>query len=176
MASKKQSDAAKKNIKKAQQAWKKMTSRQHSLAQPQGKSRKRPGEVGEGMYFRVVVRPKSEFVTFRNHDVGRKGGALQRLAGKRQSGSWDTQAWLINKKSAHIQGDILVADSHDVQDLLDTLGSKPVHVKGDIFKAKDRPNIPEKEKPTLAQRKARLENIEKAQHARWRSGMSSHQV
>lgn len=43
-----------------------------------------------------------------------------------------------------------------------------MHVKGDVFEAKDRPNIPERKKPTAAQTKARLENIKKAQEARRR--------
>src|SRR5205809_957840 len=83
--------SAKKNIKKAQKAWKNMSSRQHALAQPEGRARKRPG-AGGGEFFRIEVRPKSEFVTFRTQDVGDKGG-IERLAGKRSSGSWDTATW-----------------------------------------------------------------------------------
>jgi hypothetical protein len=49
--------------------------------------------------------------------------------------------------------------------LIQKLGSKPKHVKGDIFEAKDRPNVPEKKKPTEAQRKAWMANIKKAQLA-----------
>jgi len=37
-----------------------------------------------------------------------------------------------------------------------------MHIKGDIFKAQDRPNIPESKKPTEAQKRARMENIKKA--------------
>lgn len=129
--------------------------------------RKKPGTGGEGEFYRVEVRPKGEFVTFRYDDVGEKHGDLERLAGKRTSGSWDTQAWLINKHSAHIEGETLVPDTNDVRELLETLGSKPKYVKGDVFTAKDRPNIPEKDKPTKAQKRAREENIEKAQQARW---------
>jgi hypothetical protein len=166
MATKKQTEAAKKNIKKAQEKWQSMTPRQHSLAQPQGRGRAKPGTKGEGNWFRIIVRPKENFVTFRYHDVGEKDGDLERLAGKRSSGSWATQAWLVNKHSAHLEGDMLVPDTKDTRDLFDKLGSKPTHLKGDIFKAKDRPNIPEKAKPTAAQKKARHENIEKAQAAR----------
>jgi hypothetical protein len=39
-------------------------------------------------------------------------------------------------------------------------------VKGDIFEAKDRLNVPESKKPTQAQQRARLENVKKAQQAR----------
>jgi hypothetical protein len=60
----------------------------------------------------------------------------------------------------------LVADTKDAKDLLKKLGSKPVHLSGDRFKAKDRPNVPEGAKPTPAQTRARRENIKKAQSAR----------
>lgn len=164
MATPKQREAAKVNIKKAQEKWKSMSSRQHSLAQPEGRKRAKPGTQGEGDYYRVVVRPKEDFVTFRNQDVGKPGG-LQRVAGKRSSGSWSTQAWLISKDDAHMEHDELIPDSEDAKDLLAKLSSKPVHEKGDIFSAKDRRNIPEKEKPTAAQKHARATNIKKAQDA-----------
>ncbi len=165
MTSKKQKEAAKENIKKAQQRWQEMTPREHALAQPEGRKRAKPGTKGEGDYFRIVVRPKEEFATFRYQDVGEKGHIL-RLAGKRSSGSWDTQAWLISKDDAHLDGATLVADTDDAIKLIDTLGTKPKHVMGDVFEAKDRPNVPESKKPTEAQQRARRENIKKAQQAR----------
>jgi hypothetical protein len=60
----------------------------------------------------------------------------------------------------------LKAGDKDVQEVLDQLGSKPKHVKGDIFEARPRKNVPEKDKPTKAQQRARKENIKKAQKAR----------
>jgi len=166
MATSKQTTAAKRNIAKAQATWKSMTHRQHALAQPQGRNRAKPGTKGGGDFYRIVVRPKEEFVTFRVQDVG-EAGHLERLAGKRSSGSWSTQAWLVSKDDAHIAGDTLVADSTDARNLFAKLGSEPTHVKGDIFKAKDRHNVPEREKPTAAQKAARSANIKKAQAARW---------
>jgi hypothetical protein len=163
MASTEQKEAAKKNIKKAQAAWQTMSHRQHAIAQPEGRTRAKPGTKGEGNYYRLVVRPKEEFTTFRYHDVGEPGG-IQRLAGKRASGSWADQAWLIGKDMAHIEGDTLVADASDAQEILDKIG--PVkHLKGDIFQGHPRRNVPEKEKPTPAQRRAQMENIRKAQKA-----------
>ncbi len=161
----KQKKAAQENIKKAQQRWQEMTPRQRALAQPEGRKRAKPGTKGEGDYFRIVLRPTAEFTTFRYHDVGEKGHIL-RLAGKRSSGSWDTQTWLISKSDAHMEGDTLIADTEDARKLIESLGSKPKHVKGDVFEAKDRPNVPERNKPTEAQQQARLENIKKAQQAR----------
>ncbi len=159
---------AKKNIKKAQKKWQDMSPREHSLAQPEGRERAKPGTKGEGDYFRIVVRSKDEFVTFRNQDIG-EPGHIQRLAGKRSSGSWDTQAWLISKEDAHIEGNRLIPDTDDAREVIEKLGSEPKHIKADIFEAKDRPNVPESEKPTPAQQRARMENIEKAQQARRKS-------
>lgn len=167
MASMMQQEAARRNIERAQEKWRSMPHRQRALAQPQGRARKKPGTTGEGKYYRVVVRPKEDFVTFRIHDVGRKGHS-QRLSGRRRSGSWATQAWLINKNDAQIIDGKLVADDSSARKILSKLSTSPHHVKGDIFEARDRRNIPEREKPTRVQRKAQRENIKKAQRARWK--------
>ena len=137
-----------------------------SSEKPQRKRRAKPGSMGEGDYYRIELRPSSDFTFFRNHDVGDKGH-LMRVAGKCTSGPWDTVAWLVSKEDAHIEGETLIGDSKDAKQLIESLGSKPKHVRGDIFEAKDRPNIPEKKKPTEAQKKAWAENIKKAQAARW---------
>lgn len=137
-----------------------------SSEKPVRKRRAKPGSTGEGDYYRIELRPSSDFTFFRNHDVGDKGHLI-RVAGKRSSGSWDTVAWLVSKEDAHIEGEALVGDSEDAKQLIESLGSKPKHVKGDIFEAKDKPNVPEKKKPTEAQKKAWAENIKKAQAARW---------
>jgi hypothetical protein len=165
MATEKQRAAARRNIKKAQVAWRAMSHTQRARAQPQGRGRTKPGATGEGEFYRIVVRPKEEFVTFRTQDVGGPGH-IERVAGKRRSGSWDTQTWLVSKQDAHREGDRLVPDTADARKLFAKLGSEPRHVKGDIFKAKDRPNVPEREKPTPAQQRARTQNIKKAQAAR----------
>jgi hypothetical protein len=165
MATAKQKEAARKNIKKAQKAWKSMSSRAHSRAQPEGKRRAKPDSTGEGEYYHIEVRPKEEFVSFRTHDIGEKGG-IQRVGGRRKSGSWDDQKWLISKEHAHVENGKLVPDTEDAREVLEELGSKPVHVSGDRFKAKPRPNVPEKDKPTPAQRRAQKSNIKKAQAAR----------
>ena len=165
MATERQRQAAKKNIKKAQARWRTMSSRQHSLAQPEGRTRKKPGSTGKGEYYHVEVRPKSGFVSFRTQDMGKRSH-IQRVAGKRSNGSWDTVMWLIGKEDAHVQNGKLVADTKDAKDVLEQLGAKPVHVRGDRFEAKPRPNVPEHAKPTPAQQRARRENIKKAQAAR----------
>ncbi len=164
MPSIQQSSTVKRNSKNASAAWQSMTPRQRTARQPQGNTRKKPGTTGEGDYYRIIVRQKNQFTMFRYHDVGKKSH-IQRLSGKRPSGSWGTQAWLIHKTDAHRTNGSLVPDSSDAKRVLQTLGSKPKHVKGDIFQAKDRPNVPERSKPTHAQRKARMENIRKAHAA-----------
>jgi hypothetical protein len=165
MATERQRQAARKNIKKAQAKWQSMSSRDHSRSQPEGRGRQKPASTGKGNYYHIEVRPKGEFTTFRTQDVGGEGH-LQRVAGKRESGSWATTKWLISKQDAHVEGDKLVGDTKDAKDLLKKLRTTPVHVSGDRFEAKGRRNVPERSKPTTAQRRARRQNIKKAQSAR----------
>ncbi len=129
--------------------------------------RKKPGMGGKGKFYRVVVRDKSDFVMFRVHDVGERGH-VERLAGKRANGRWATVTWLIDKNDAHVFNGILVGDTEDVRDVLGKLRRKPKHLKGDIFEAGPRVNVPERLKPTSAMRKAQSKNIKKAQMARWK--------
>ena len=167
MATAKQKEAARKNIKKAQEAWQEMSPEERAAAQPEGRGREKPGATGEGEFYHIEVRPKSEFKTFRTQDVGEKGG-IERVAGQRESGSWDTQKWLISKEHAHVENGRLVADTADAREVLRELGSAPEHIEGDRFRAKPRVDVPESEKPTPAQQKAQAENIKKAQAARRR--------
>ena len=165
MVTEKQRQAAKKNIKKAQAKWRSMSSSAHSKSQPEGRGRQKPASTGEGNYYHVEVRPQDDFTTFRTQDVGGPGH-IQRVAGKRESGSWATVKWLIGKEDAHVENGKLVGDTKDAKDLLKKLGSQPVHKSGDRFEAKDRRNVPERSKPTAAQTRARRQNIKKAQAAR----------
>lgn len=117
-------------------------------------------------FYRIIVRPKGEFTSFRNQDVGKKGG-LERLAGHRRSGSWDTTAWLVSKDDAHVRGGkLIITDPKIKLAIAKGTSGAIVHVKDDIFHAHPRKNIPEKSKPTLAMRKAEAKNIKKAQAAR----------
>ena len=130
-----------------------------------GSRRQKPGSGGQGNYYHVEVRDRGDFETFRTQDVG-DAGHLQRVGGKRASGSWATVKWLISKEDAHVENGKLVGDTKDAKDLIKKLGTQPVHLTGDRFKAKDRPDVPEKSKPTAAQTRARRQNIKKAQTAR----------
>ncbi|HEY6023910.1 MAG TPA: hypothetical protein VIV34_06990 [Pseudolabrys sp.] len=131
-----------------------------------GKTRRRakPGARGGGRFFHIELRPSRDFVAFRVQDVGAPGG-VERVAGLRANGSWDTAKWLVEKTHAHVEGDHLVADTAEARKVLRTLGSTPVQVSGDRFRAKPRRDIPESEKPTPAMRRAQLANIKKAQAA-----------
>jgi len=165
MTTTKRTLAVKQNVKKAQAVWQRMSSNARSEAQPKGRKRMKPGATGKGDYYHIAVRPKEKFITFRTQDVGKKGG-IERVAGRRPSGSWDDQTWLISKDQAHVQDSKLVPDSEDAREVLERLGSEPVHLQGDRFSAKPRPNVLEHEKPTPAQRRAQQHNIKKAQAAR----------
>ncbi|MBI4044983.1 MAG: hypothetical protein HY392_04715 [Candidatus Diapherotrites archaeon] len=155
-------------LKKARRAWQSMTHEERARAQPEGRYRKKPGTTWKGKYFRVRVRPTGDFSSFRAHDVGRKGHIL-RIAGRRPSGSWDTQSWLISKNDAHRAGDTLVGDSPSARKVLESLPGKETRLKGDVFEGKPRRDIPEREKPTPAQQRAQRRNIKKAQKARHKS-------
>ncbi|HSP48632.1 MAG TPA: hypothetical protein VLN61_00315 [Pseudolabrys sp.] len=126
--------------------------------------RAKPGARGRGGFFHIQVRAKSDFVSFRNQDVGGRGG-IERVAGRRANGSWDTQKWLIGKSEAHRAGKRLAPDTVAARKVLSQLGSVPRHLGGDRFIAKPRRKIPAREKPTLAMRRAQLANIKKAQTA-----------
>jgi hypothetical protein len=135
-------------------------------------TRQKPGSTGEGNYYHVEVLPKSGFVTFRTQDVG-KQGHIQRVAGKRSNGSWETVKWLIGKSDAHVQGNRLIPDTKGAKDVIKDLGKQPVHVRGDRFEAKTSSVVAKKpakkpSKPTAAQLRARRANIKKAQAARWK--------
>lgn len=139
-------------------------SAQNKSAKPPSGKRAKPGSRAGGQFFHIEVRPARDFVQFRMQDVGGPGG-VERLAGQRANGSWDTQKWLIEKSHAHLDNGTLVPDSLEAEKVLKSLGSPPVHVGGDRFKAKPRRDIPEAEKPTPAMRRAQMTNIKKAQAA-----------
>ena len=126
--------------------------------------RAKPGSRGGGRFFHIELRPSNQFVAFRVQDVGAPGG-VERVAGQRASGSWDTAKWLVEKSHAHVEDGQLIADSLEAEKLFKSLGSAPVQVAGDRFRARPRRDIPEAERPTLAMRKAQLANIKKAQAA-----------
>lgn len=163
----KQSSAARSNIKKAQAKWKSMSHRARAIAQPQGRGRKKPGTTGKGHFYRIEVRPKGDFTSFRVQDVGLKGG-LERLAGRRSSGSWDTVSWLISKDDARVERGHLTITDAKAKSVLKSIRGPIRHVKGDIFRAYPARNVPEAEKPTPAMRRAQQANIKKAQQARRR--------
>jgi hypothetical protein len=113
------------------------------------------GSRGGGRFFHIEVRPSDQFVGFRVQDVGAPGG-VERVAGRRTSGSWDTAKWLVEKTHAHVEDGRLVPDSVEAEKLFASLGSAPVLIEGDRFHAEPRRDIPEIEKPTPAMRRALL--------------------
>ena len=145
-----------------------MATEKNSRSKPQGSRRQKPGSSGQGNYYHVEVRDGGNFETFRTQDVG-DPGHLQRVSGKRASGSWATVKWLVGKEDAHVEDGKLVGDTRDAKDLIKKLGSRPVQIRGDRFEAKARRNVPGRSKPTAAQTQARRQNLKKAQSAREKS-------
>jgi hypothetical protein len=126
--------------------------------------RAKPGSSSHGNFYHIEVRPPRDFVQFRVQDVGAPGG-VERVAGRRANGSWETQKWLIQKTHAHLEAGRLVPDTAEAKNLLASLGSAPRHVEGDRFSAEPRTDVPESGKPTAAMRRAQLRNVKQAQDA-----------
>ena len=126
----------------------------------QGSRRQKPGSGGQGNYYHIEVRDGADFETFRTQDVG-DPGHVQRVSGKRASGSWATVKWLIGKEDAHVEDGKLVGDTKDAKDLLKKLRTRPVKIRGDRFESKPRRNVPERSKPTAAQTRAGRQSSKK---------------
>lgn len=114
----------------------------HKKTQVKDPARGKPGSSGKGDYYHVEVRPGEKFVSFRTQEVGRRG-QIQRVTGQRFSGYWTTVKWLIGKEEAHVQDAKLVPDTKAAKEVIQQLGSQPVHWIGDRFRAKPDPNAPE---------------------------------
>lgn len=122
-------DTARSNIKKAWQKWVKVSFNQKG------------GENMRKKYFKIVVRPESEFKTFKKEGIGEEKRVV-RLAGKRRSGLWDTQAWLISKYDAHIEERKLIPDTKHAKYAIKSLASEPRWIRTNIFRARDRFLVP----------------------------------
>jgi hypothetical protein len=146
MTTSRQRKTARKNVRKAK---------------ARGRGRLRPGTGGGGQYYRIEVRPYARFVTYRLQNLGRPGHT-KRLAGRTARGHWNTKSWLIRKSDAHVEAGKLVIDAAKAKTVLRGIRGPIKHVKGDIFAAKPRRNVPEREKPTPAQRRAYAKNIKRA--------------
>lgn len=95
----------------------------------------------KGKYFKIVIRPKSEFKT-QDMKKDQIGEGVVRVAGKRKSGLWDTQAWLISQREAHMEDRRLVPDTQIARYAVKSLASEPRWVRTNVFRARDRFRIP----------------------------------
>lgn len=136
MGSSKRVNAAKNNsnTSRVRFSWANLTA--HNWAT--GKDRRTHQRIEDsGEYYRIILRPREMFVSFQIHEPDQPN-MLLRLSGKRKDGSWSTQAWLINKSGAHVEGDRLVADAEEVKKLLKGLGTNVIQIDEDIFKTEAR--------------------------------------
>lgn len=93
------------------------------------------GAKNQCEFYYIEVKPKEEYKTFRTQDVG-KPDRIERVAGQRADGVWETVKWLVNKRLAHIENGTLVADERDAQELFDNFDAAPRHIEGNRFEAK----------------------------------------
>jgi hypothetical protein len=68
-------------------------------------------------YYRIKVRPKNQFSTFRIEHLT-ENDSIQ-ITGRLADGSWGTQQWLINKGDVRLEDGRLVADDDRIQDAID---------------------------------------------------------
>ena len=143
-------------------------SRKRSSARrsPRAKTRRaKPGARGHGGFFHIQVRPRTEFVFFRNQDVGRRGG-IERVAGRRANGSWDTQKWLIGKIGGAPRRQAARAGHRGGAQGARRSSARCRAISAATASSPSRAaRFPASEKPTPAMRRAQLANIKKAQAA-----------
>jgi hypothetical protein len=121
-------------VKQAQKIWRNMTSDQHNTT-PEGQGRTSQSEhESAGSFFRITVRPKEQYVSFRNYNVDGSSGLI-RVAGRKRSGTWDTHAWLLSKDSAHQEDDYLLAETEEARNLFSGFSDYPTRVAGDEYEA-----------------------------------------
>jgi hypothetical protein len=70
-------------------------------------------------YYRIKVRPKNQFSTFRIEHLT-ENDSIQ-ITGRLADGSWGTQQWLINKGDVRLENGRLVADDDRIQDAIDLM-------------------------------------------------------
>lgn len=91
------------------------------------------GSSGKGAFFHIELTHK-HFEEYRSEEVGEYPG-IERVSGKDNQGHWHTVKWLLSKERAHLEGQHLIADDPEAQDLLDDLRPSLHHLKADRFKA-----------------------------------------
>ena len=109
---------------------------------------------------------KGEFKTLPHPGRRRNTAASSASPVAARAAHWDTQKWLIGKRHAHIEHGRLVADTDDARQVIDAARLRAAPHRGRPLPGQAAPNVPEKDKPTPAQKRARRENIKKAQAAR----------
>ena len=134
---------------------------------PQATPRAAPSRAraARGGFFHIQVRPRTEFVSFRNQDVGSRGG-IERVAGRRANGSWDTQKWLVGKNEAHLDGKTARARQRRPRARCSRSSARYRAISAATASSPSRAARSRRsEKPTPAMRRAQLANIKKAQAA-----------
>ncbi len=90
-----------------------------------------------GKFYRIFVRPKEQFDSFRVRELDEKGH-LECLLGKRSGSSrFHPVAWLVLKQDAHVaHNGRLIIDHPRTRSVLKQLEVPIIHYEGDFFSAK----------------------------------------
>lgn len=83
-------------------------------------------------YFRIITRPRKQFVAFRTLDAG-EPSSVQRLTGHRPTSARTNQTWLLSKEMAHVEKGRIIPDTLEAAELLATFGREPIHQSDDLF-------------------------------------------
>ena len=105
-------------------------------------TKKAPFPLGNGQYYHVEVRPKTEFSAFYTEDVGRRKHSMLVLGKQKKDDKWATHKWLISKGDAYIsdRGE-LKSEDHRIQQILDYVDGNLVHKERDTFYIRPHRNI-----------------------------------
>jgi hypothetical protein len=84
-------------------------------------------------YFRIIIRPRKQFVAFRT--LGAEApSSVQRLTNHQPMSIRPNQTWLLSKEIAHVEKGRIIPDTSEAVELLAAFGHQPVHQRDDLFK------------------------------------------
>lgn len=99
----------------------------------------------------------------RTHDLEL---GIERVAGKRAGGSWNSREWLIAKDQAHVERGMLIGDTVDARRVLTVLGKEPRRIKADRFTIHGPSGMPADARPSLVRRRGGLTHAQAQRSAR----------
>lgn len=104
-----------------------------TTVKPERRTKNLENRFEEGTYYRIIMRPRSNFVSVRS-ETPTGLNKIQQINGKAPNGQWSTQSWLVRKDGARIENEVLIGDTKAIRSLLKALNGIVQRTKGDEFK------------------------------------------